>query len=69
MLPASLVIRPSSDWLPAQPTNPVRPLWANSPPNHHLSESPGRITKPSSTLTTNPASASAAWRNFLATSR
>ena len=69
MLPASLVIRPSSDWLPAQPMNPVRLPWKNSPPNHHLVESWGRIANPSSTVNANPAAAIAAWRNFLATSR
>ena len=60
---------PSSDWLPAQPTNPVRPPWTNRPPNHHFTESAGRITKPSSTVTAKPAQAMAAWRNFLASSR
>ena len=49
--------------------NPVRFAWANSPSNHHLVESFGRSTKPSSTENTNPAQTIAAWRNFLATSR
>ena len=69
MLPASLVMKPSSDWLPAQPMNPVRLPCANSPSNHHLAESCGRNTNPASTVNTKPASAIAAWRNFLATSR
>ncbi len=69
MLPASRVMSPSSDWLPAQPVKPVRPPWKNKPWNHHLPESPGKITKPSSTVKTKPAQAIAAWRNFLASSR
>ena len=69
VLPLSRVIRPSSDWLPAQPVKPVRPPWKNRPPNHHLRESPGRIAKPSSTVKAKPAQAIAACRNFLASSR
>jgi hypothetical protein len=48
---------------------PARPPCANSPPNHHLVESAGRITKPSSTVTAKPAAAMAACRNFLGSSR
>ena len=68
-LPVSLVIMPSSDWLPAQPVKPVRPPWTNSPSNHHFVESAGRITKPSRTVNAKPAHAIAACRNFPATSR
>ena len=69
MLPVSRVMRPSSDWLPAQPVKPVRPPWKNKPPNHHLRESLGRMAKPSSTVNAKPAQAIAACRNFLASSR
>ena len=68
-LPASRVMRPSSDWLPAQPVKPVRPPWTNRPSNHHLLESLGRMTKPSSTVKAKPAQAIAACRNFLASRR
>jgi hypothetical protein len=69
MLPESRVMSPSSDWLPAQPVKPVRPPWTNRPLNHHLLESLGRMTKPSSTVKAKPAQAIAACRNFLASSR
>ena len=68
-LPASRVMRPSSDWLPAQPVKPVRPPWTNRPSNHHVAESFGRMMTPSSTVQAKPAQAIAACRNFLASSR
>src|SRR6202020_640096 len=67
-LPASLVSRARSDWLPSQPTKPVRPPLKNKPPSHHRAESAGATTKPAATVAANAAPATAAARDPLGSS-
>ena len=69
MDPASRVAIARIDWLPVQPTNPVRPSWMNRPLNHQSFESRGRIRKPSATVNTKLPVVTAAAHHFLVSSR
>jgi hypothetical protein len=53
--PAKRVMIARSDWLPAQPMNPVRlPSDRIRPCSHHSDESCGRTANPTATVTRNP---------------
>ena len=70
MDPANRVMIARSDWLPAQPVNPVLlPSEKTSPCSHHLDESPGRIANPMRTVARKPATVMAASLNRFVSSR
>ena len=70
MDPISRVVSPRSDWLPAQPVNPVRvPSEKTMPCSHHCDESCGKTMNPMTTVARKPPTHPAASRHFLVTSR
>ena len=62
ILPASLVMSACRDWLPSQPTKPVRLPCTNSPPSHQSRESAGSTAAPIPAVTANVPAATPAWR-------
>ena len=68
-LPVSRVTSAGSDWLPSQPTNPVRWPWANSPVSQYLLESAGSTANPIRNVAANVPVATAACRNLRVSTR
>lgn len=68
-LPTSRVSMPRSDWFCWSPTNPVRPAWKKLPSIHQYLDGPGSTANPMMTVPANTATATAACRNRLVSTR